>query len=51
MPHWRSGKLASESELDGRDDYVPVVDKLPKVPPSQFVFLRYDPHEQERLHG
>ena len=32
--------------MTGDDDYVRVVDKLPKVPPSQIVFLRYDPDDQ-----
>jgi hypothetical protein len=32
--------------MTGEDDYVRVVDKLPKVPPCQIVFLRYDPHDQ-----
>ena len=46
MPHWRGGKLAPEEPIAGSDDYVRVVDKLPKVPPSHIVFLTYDAKSQ-----
>jgi hypothetical protein len=43
MAHWRDGKLPPEvgQQADPKE-MVRVVDKLPKVPPSQIVFLRYD---------
>jgi hypothetical protein len=47
MPHWRDGKWPMEdTETDRASEPVRVVDKLPKVPPSQIVFLRYDPDDQ-----
>jgi len=36
--------MPDESQPPG-DDYVRVVDKLPKVPPAEIVFLRYDPDD------
>lgn len=44
MAHWRDGKMPPE-QADAEES-VKVVDKLPKVPPSQIVFLRYDPDDQ-----
>jgi hypothetical protein len=44
MAHWRSGKLPPES-VEPDEQVVKVVDKLPKVPPSEIVFLRYDPDD------
>lgn len=47
MAHWRAGKLPPErGDEPDPDELVRVVDKLPKVPPSQIVFLRYDPDDQ-----
>ena len=37
MPHWRNGKLAPEEPAGGGDDLVRVVEKLPKIPPSQIL--------------
>ena len=45
MTHWRNGKLPPESR-ESDEQLVKVVDKLPKVPPSQIVFLRYDPDDR-----
>ena len=45
MTHWRNGKLPPESR-EGDEQLVKVVDKLPKVPPSAIVFLRYDPDDR-----
>ena len=47
MPHWRDGKWPPEDRETARvNEPVKVVDKLPKVPPSEIVFLRYDPDDQ-----
>ena len=46
MPHWRSGNLPPDNDDESRTQDVKVVDKLPKVPPSKIVFLRYDPDDQ-----
>jgi len=43
--YWRNGKLPPESR-ESDEQLVTVVDKLPKVPPSPIVFLRYDPDDQ-----
>ena len=47
MAHWRDGKWPPE-EIETppqAGEPVKVVDKLPKTPPTEIVFLRYDPDD------
>ena len=46
MTHWRTGKLFPNADGGESDQEVKVVDKLPKEPPSQVVFLTYDAQTQ-----